>query len=333
MESESHEALYYEKLDDSLVRCVLCPHSCVIKPGGVGVCRQRLNDGGTLISRIYGRVTSVAMDPIEKKPLYHFHPGRTILSIGTNGCNFACLFCQNWSTSQQDAYTRLLSPRQAVRLAKENDSFGIAYTYNEPLIWYEFVLDAARLARAEGLKNVLVTNGFVQPEPLAELLPFIDALNIDIKSIRDEFYREICRGRLEPVLETAKAAKKVSHVEITNLIIPTHNDSDEDLGALAAWISENLGPDTPTHLSAYFPAHRLNAPPTPPETLLRALGIFSAQLDHVYLGNTSLPDASDTHCVKCGAPVIKRRGWNTHITGLVGRACAQCGEELNIVVC
>ncbi len=332
MTTEAHEALYYEKLDDDRVRCHLCPHECTIGPGKAGLCRQRANEGGTLVSAIYGRVTSAGMDPIEKKPLYHFHPGKPILSVGTNGCNFACLHCQNWSISQEDAPTRALSPPDAVELAAENGSFGIAYTYNEPLIWYEFVLDTSKLAHERGLKNVLVTNGFIQPEPFAELLPFIDALNIDIKSIREEFYREICRGRLGPVLETAKAAKQAAHVEVTNLIIPTHNDSERDLTDLADWVRDNLGADTPAHLSAYTPRYKLNAPPTSTETLERAYEIFAERLQYVYLGNVVADKGSDTDCPKCGAMLIQRRGYSTQVVGLDGAKCAKCGTELNVVI-
>ncbi len=332
MSPTSHKAMYVEPLDGGRVRCVLCPHRCVIAPGRAGVCRQRTNEGGTLTSRIYGRVTSIAMDPIEKKPLYHFHPGKAILSIGTNGCNFSCKHCQNWSISQEDAHTQALSPGDAVRAALDNGSFGIAYTYNEPFIWYEYVLDTSKLAREQGLKNVLVTNGFVNPEPLAELLPFIDALNIDIKSIRDKFYRDICGGWLAPILETCVAAKKAAHVEITNLIIPTHNDSDADLADLADWIRGHLGADTPTHLSVYFPRYRLQAPPTPPETLERAYGIFTARLDHVYVGNMMLDHGADTLCKSCGATLIRRRGYATRIVGLDGAKCSKCGAAANVVM-
>ena len=332
MKTSHHEAMYYETLGDDRVRCHLCPHECTVKPGAVGLCRQRKNEDGTLRSRIYGRVTSASMDPIEKKPLYHFHPGKSILSLGTNGCNFRCRHCQNWSISQEDAATQDLPPEQAVTLAEQSDSFGIAYTYNEPLIWYEYVLDTAKLARDRGLKNVLVTNGFINPEPLAELLPLIDGLNIDLKSIRDEFYRDVCGGRLEPVLETAKTAKTSAHLEVTNLIIPTHNDSDADLTDLADWIRDHLGADTPAHLSAYFPRYRLKAPATPPETLERAHAIFADRLDHVYLGNMMLDKGADTLCTNCGATLIGRRGYSTSIRGLDGRKCAKCGAELNVVL-
>ncbi len=332
MNPAGHKAMYFEPLEGGRVRCVLCPHRCVIAPGRSGICRQRWNEGGTLTSRIYGRVTSIAMDPIEKKPLYHFHPGEEILSIGTNGCNFSCKHCQNWSISQRDAPTQSLPPAEAVRVARDNGSFGISYTYNEPFIWYEYVLDTSKLAREHGLKNVLVTNGFVNPEPLAELLPFLDALNIDIKSIREEFYREICGGRLAPVLETCIAARKAAHVEITNLIIPTHNDSEADLTALADWVRDHLGADTPTHLSAYFPRYRLDAPPTPPETLERAYGIFAERLDYVYLGNMMLDKGSDTFCSSCGAILIRRHGYATRIVGLDGVKCAKCGAATNVVI-
>ena len=332
MTSGDHEAMYYEKLDAGQVRCLLCPHLCLIQAGRAGICRQRVNEDGTLKSRIYGRVTSASMDPIEKKPLYHFHPGKQILSLGTNGCNFGCLHCQNWSISQEDGRTQILSPQQAVDMAAESKSFGIAYTYNEPLIWYEYVLDTSKLAHERGLKNVLVTNGFIQPEPLAELLPFIDALNIDIKSIRDEFYKEICRGHVGPVLETAKTAKGAAHVEVTNLIIPTYNDSDRELTDLADWVHGNLGEDTPTHLSAYVPRFELSAPPTPPETLERAYAIFAKRLQHVYLGNVTMGTGSDTLCPNCGATLIERHGYSTSVTNLDANACKSCGEEQNIVV-
>ncbi len=330
--SEYHEAMYYQKLEDNRVHCVLCPHNCHIKPGSVGLCRQRMNADGTLVSKIYGRVTSASMDPVEKKPLYHFHPGARILSIGTNGCNFACQHCQNWTTSQEDSPTQALSAEEAVELAERQGSFGISYTYNEPLIWYEYVLDTSKLARERGMKNVLVTNGFVQEAPLRQLLPFIDALNIDIKSIRDEFYRKICRGRLGPVLETAIIANESAHVEITNLIIPGHNDSDADLTSLADWIRDHLGPETPTHLSAYFPRYRLKAPPTPVETLERGYEIFAKRLHYVYLGNVMAHRGADTKCRKCGSVLVERRGYHTEAVGLTGDGCKKCGEKLKIVV-
>jgi len=323
------EAAHYEKLDDGRVRCRLCPHNCAIADGERGRCRVRVNSGGVLYSEIYERVTSVAMDPIEKKPLYHFYPGTYILSLGTRGCNFACDFCQNWQISQADAPLQELTTERAVEIALRERSVGIAYTYNEPMIWFEYVLDTAKIAREKGLKNVLVTNGYINPEPLEELLPYIDALNIDLKSINPAFYKERCKATLKPVLNTAVRCKKDAHVEVTNLIIPGHNDSDDDLIGLRDWIFDNLGSDTPTHLSAYFPRYRLNAPPTPEATLLKAREIFAEKLDYVYVGNVMIPGSSDTHCNKCGAVLISRTGYHITIRNLEGTRCGVCGAENN----
>lgn len=327
------EARYWERLEEGRVHCMLCPHNCHIADGKRGLCRVRKNEGGTLYTIIYGRITSASMDPIEKKPLFHFYPGRTIFSLGTMGCNFACKFCQNYSIAQMECPTRGLSSEEAVQAALERDSIGIAYTYNEPLIWYEYVFDTAHLARESGLKNVLVTNGYIQQEPLNDLLPCIDALNIDLKSMRPEFYKEICRGRLEPVLETCKTAATQALVEVTNLVIPGYNDTDEDFEELSTWVAENMGRHTPAHLSAYFPCYKLQAEPTPLSTLKRAYGIFTKHLDYVYLGNVRSPEGSDTSCTSCGALLIERRGYVTKVVGLTEEGtCAECGAQNNIVM-
>ena len=326
------EARFYTPRPDGGVQCALCPHTCVIADDKVGICRVRKNVGGKLYSLIHGECTSVAMDPVEKKPLYHFFPGTSILSLGTNGCNFACSFCQNWQISQQNTQRQRLPSEQAVAVAAQRHSVGIAYTYNEPLIWYEYVIDTARLVRERGMKNVLVTNGFINPEPLAELLPYVDALNIDIKSIRDEFYRTLCKGRLAPVLETAKAAKQSAHVEITNLIVPGQNDSDADLTDLADWVAAHLGEDTPVHLSAYTPRYQLQAQATPVPTLERAFDVFSSRLRFVYIGNVLGSRGSNTHCHSCGSELITRIGYSIQITGLRGAVCARCGADNAFVV-
>ncbi|OIO37292.1 MAG: AmmeMemoRadiSam system radical SAM enzyme [Candidatus Omnitrophica bacterium CG1_02_49_10] len=280
------EALYYKKIEDGKVECLLCPQECKIADGKAGFCRVRKNESGTLYALTYNRTTSVALDPIEKKPLYHFHPGEHILSLGTKGCNLACLFCQNWAISQDDnTRPRAITAADAVEEAKERGSFGIAYTYNEPFVWYEFILESSKLARTGGLKNVLVTNGYVNKEPLEEILPYIDAMNIDLKSIEDGFYGKICKGRLAPVLETIKITAARCHVEITNLVIPGFNDSDENFKKLADWIAENTGEDTPLHFSRYFPCYKMDSPPTPIETLERAAKIAKRRLKLVYLGN------------------------------------------------
>lgn len=280
------EAMYYQKLDKEKVQCELCPKRCIIAPDGYGFCHVRKNVEGKLFSEIYGKITSIALDPIEKKPLYHFHPGEYIISLGTRGCNLACLFCQNWQISQcYDASLKTISIEEIIRQAKKVHSFGIAYTYNEPIIWYEFVLQSAKRAHKEGLKNVLVTNGFINQEPLNELMPFVDALNIDLKSMDNDFYVKYCKGELGPVLETIKTAAKSAHLELTNLIIPGLNDSEENFIKLRDWIFENLGPRIPLHFSRYFPCHKMKIPPTPLETLNKAKTIASEKLKHVYLGN------------------------------------------------
>jgi pyruvate formate lyase activating enzyme len=280
------EALWYEKLDAKRVRCHLCPHECTIADGKLGMCGIRLNLSGLLYAQAYGKATSVALDPIEKKPLYHYHPGEYILSLGTKGCNFKCDFCQNYSISQDlSAPTRDINSQEIVDKAGQLGSFGIAYTYNEPFIWYEFVLDTAKLAKKAGLENVLVTNGYVNRGPLDEILPYIGAMNIDLKSIDDKFYRNICKATLEPVLDTIKRASSSCHVEITNLVIPTLNDSPDSITRLVDWIYSNLGPDVPLHFSRYFPCYKMTLPPTPVETLKMAESIAGKKLKRVYLGN------------------------------------------------
>ncbi len=280
------EALYYNKEAGYKAHCRLCPHECVIANGKRGRCGVRVNEDGTLYTEIYGKTTSVALDPVEKKPLYHFHPGEFILSLGTKGCNFSCPWCQNWRISQdRDVPTDEINISLVVEKARALRSFGIAYTYNEPFIWYEFVLDCCKAAHEAGLKNVFVSNGYVNPEPLDEILPFLDAANIDIKSINDDFYRKYCGAELRPVLDTAAAIKSKAHVEITNLIIPTLNDSEDDIARLVDWVADNLGADTPMHFSRYFPCYKTDLPPTPAATLEAAGKIAGKRLKHVHLGN------------------------------------------------
>lgn len=280
------EAAYYEKQKSGKVQCLLCPKNCIIACGKQGFCRARKNIDGTLYSLVFGKTTGLAVDPIEKKPLYHFHPEEFILSLGTRGCNLACVFCQNWRISQNpNAYLEDITKEEIVAEAIRRKTFGIAYTYNEPFIWYEFVRETAMLAKGKGLENVLVTNGYVNPEPLEELLPFIGAMNIDLKAMDDQFYRSTCKATLDPVLNTIKRAKQSTHVELTNLIIPTLNDSNVQIEKLTEWVFNNTGADTPLHLSRYFPCYELNLPPTPVETLLRAKVIAEKKLKYVYLGN------------------------------------------------
>ncbi len=326
------EASFYEKTDDGRVNCALCPHNCArIAEGKVGVCGVRRNVGGKLISLIYGRVASAHVDPIEKKPLYHFRPGSRILSVGTWGCNFRCAWCQNWEISQQEAPTEEVSPDALADLAGEDGSIGVAYTYNEPSIWFEYVRECAEKVKARGLVNVLVTNGYINPAPAAEWLPFIDALNVDVKGMDDAFYRKYTGGRLQPVLDACVQAKKTSHVEITNLVIPTLNDTDDHFRRLAKWMSENLGKETPLHLSAYFPRHKMEIDATPEGLLERALGICSQYLHYVYVGNALTSVGRDTRCRNCGATLVARSGYRVEAKDLRGPKCARCGGPSDVV--
>ena len=270
--------------ENGAVRCLLCPHKCLIAPGRRGRCLGRINRDNRLIAASYGRLVSVAVDPIEKKPLYHFHPGESILSVATYGCNLNCPFCQNRELARHELPGRLASPAALVELARRSGTFGVAFTYSAPLVWFEYLLHSCPALRAAGFKTVLVTNGMINPEPLDELLPHVDAMNIDIKSIRPEFYRDYVGGSLPAVLHTIRTARARCYVELTNLVIPGQNDADADIEALVEFVA-GLGRDTVLHFSRYFPRNRTEEPATPKATLQRAAAIARAKLDHVYLGN------------------------------------------------
>ncbi|MFW6237645.1 MAG: AmmeMemoRadiSam system radical SAM enzyme [Halanaerobiales bacterium] len=328
MLEDARKADYFEKLEREDVRCLLCPQECKISPGDTGICRARKNINGDLYSENYACVTSARLDPIEKKPLYHFYPAEEILSLGTYGCNFSCGFCQNWRISQEiPGGLQELSPREAVEMAKRKGVFGIAYTYSEPLVWFEYVRDTSLLAGEEGLKNVLVTNGYINPDPLEELLPLIHAANIDLKAFNNDFYRQQCGGRLEPVLKTIKMMYENDiHLELTTLIIPGLNDSRKELEGLFTWIEE-LDPDIPLHLSRYFPRYKSERPPTQPEKIRDAYELARKHLSYVYPGNINLEGSSNTECPDCGERVIIRRGYSTE-TSLREGNCPYCGKEI-----
>lgn len=285
------EAKYYQRLDDGSVECQLCPHHCHIANGKTGRCRSRRNHDGVLISEVYAKPCSLAIDPIEKKPLYHFHPGTTCLSLACTGCNFRCLNCQNHDISQAspeevDHYE--LTPEQIVSLCQKHHCPGIAYTYTEPLTYIEYVTDTARLAHEKGLWNILVTAGYVCQEPLADLLPYLDAANIDLKSFSDEIYQRVSGGRLSVVLDTILAMKKAGvWIELTNLIIPGVNDDMEMIRRMCEWIVSNGLAETPLHFSRFFPRYKMqDLPPTPVQTLKAAQQIaLDAGIQHIYLGN------------------------------------------------
>ncbi|MBN2169360.1 MAG: AmmeMemoRadiSam system radical SAM enzyme [Actinobacteria bacterium] len=325
------EASFYQKLEKGKVKCVLCPHQCSIAEGKTGICGVRSNRKGALVSETFGRILACNLDPIEKKPLYHFHPGRQILSIGTRGCSFRCDFCQNWQMVVSKSPGTSVNSDEISAMAGGNGSIGIAYTYNEPLIWYEFVLECAEKVHEEGLKNVLVTNGFINPEPLEELLPFIDAMNIDLKSMDPGFYKTIVKGDLGPVLDTCRTANRSCHIEITNLLVPTLNDSDELIMELVDFVA-GLGKDTPLHFSAYFPCRKMQIEPTPIGTLRRAYDIAREKLDYVYLGNVRDSDAGSSYCPDCSLLLVERDGYETRIKGMKGNRCAGCGKPLPFIV-
>ncbi len=313
------------------VRCDLCPHRCRIAEGKTGICGVRENRGGTLHAATYGKAAAVAVDPIEKKPLFHFHPGSPILSIGSVGCNLRCEFCQNWHLVLRQVPLEEVRIGDLVRAARAERSVGIAYTYNEPLIQFEFVLDCAKAFRAAGMKNVLVTNGFVNPDPLAELLPVVDAMNIDLKSMDPAFYRKTCGGDLSAVLGTIRAAARATHVELTNLLYTGHNDSDDAIRKVVDFVAET-DPGIPLHFSRYFPQHRATAPPTAPERLESAFRLARERLPYVYVGNYHQPGGGDTKCPECGATVVGREGYRVDARGLAGDRCGKCGARLRFVV-
>ncbi len=282
-----HEARYYDSCPDHVV-CNLCPHFCHIRPGQHGRCLGRVNHDGILYAESYGQISSIALDPIEKKPLRRFYPGSTILSVGSYGCNLACEFCQNWQISQRHAATTYYAPEELVGIAcaeRINGNIGIAFTYNEPLITFEYVLDTSRLAHAADLKTVLVTNGLVNPDPLRELLPHIDAMNIDLKAFHESFYTRYCHGPLEPVKRTIEIAAPVCHVELTTLLIPGLNDDEDEIDELACFVA-SVDHLIPLHLTRHHPAYKMAQPgPIPVERMHLLARIARRHLTDVFLGN------------------------------------------------
>lgn len=317
-----------------IVQCELCPKNCSIKPGQSGDCRIRVNMDGKLRAVTYGFPSAANVDPVEKKPLYHFLPGTGIFSIATVGCNLHCKNCQNWDISQrnpEDASASELSPASIPAVAKRHGCLSVAYTYTDPVVYYEYALDSCIKVREAGLKNVLVTAAYINPEPLKELCKHVDGANIDLKAMSDKFYRDICGATLQPVLNALVTAKSAGvHVEVTNLVIPTLNDSNEDLASLCKWIRENLGRETPIHFSRFFPRHRMrHLPPTPAETLIRAKqAAVAAGLDHVYIGNIQVKDSTDTKCPACGKVLISRYGYRVLENTVADGKCAECQKEI-----
>ncbi|MEM1620132.1 MAG: AmmeMemoRadiSam system radical SAM enzyme [Fervidicoccaceae archaeon] len=336
------EAMYWRALSEGRVECGLCYRRCVIAPDRYGVCGVRKNTSGKLYTLVYGLLTAVNVDPIEKKPLYHFKPGSEVLSISTVGCNFFCSFCQNYEISQsrleEGLYGVYHEPEDVVKLAKRYGARGISYTYNEPVVFYEYMLDVAKLAKRSGLFNTMVTNGYLELEPAEELSKYMDAATVDFKGgANPNFYRGYMSvPDPSPIFQTAELFRERGvFVEITNLVVPRLGDKVEDVRKLARWVADQLGPETPFHLLRFHPDYKmLHIPPTPTSTLERlAEEAARAGLKHVYLGNVWDHELENTYCPSCGAVVIKRRGFYANVIGLDpnGR-CVKCGYKLNVIM-
>jgi pyruvate formate lyase activating enzyme len=326
------EARYYAKLKNKAIKCFLCRHNCTIKPGAKGICKVRVNEEGKLITVVYGRPCSIAVDPIEKKPLYHFMPGEPSLSYATTGCNFRCMNCQNWQISQNVMVDyREVNPEEMVSIAIENKAPIIAHTYTEPTVFFEYAFDIAKLSNKKGIKNIFVTNSYTEEKPLKDIAPYLDAANIDLKAFNEKFYKKICGALLEKVLKTIKLYKKLKiWIELTNLIIPGHNDNADEIKAMCEWIRKNCGAETPLHFSSYFPHYKMKAPRTPIELLEKAYKIAKdSGLYYVYLGNVR-SEKVNTCCWKCGELIIGRAGFHTDIRVRENK-CPKCGSELHIV--
>lgn len=331
------EALLAEQLPGGSVRCHICQRECLVGQGGVGCCHTKINYEGTLYCTIYGVVSSAAADPIEKKPVFHFKPGSKCFSVGTLGCNFRCVFCQNWEIAYADATEAEagacrtgLTPEKLVAQAKARDCEGVAWTYNEPGIWLNYTLDCAKLCKREGLYTVYVTNGYATQAHLDTIGPYLDVYRVDIKSMEDRFYQELAAvPSVQGILDAAVRAKTKweMHVECVTNVIPGWNDSEENLRKTARWISEDLGPDTPWHVTRFFPYGKLSSiPPTPPETLYAAQNIAKeCGLNFVYIGNMATETGENTYCPKCGNLAVERSRYATRIVGLTDEG--RCGVD------
>lgn len=329
-----YPASYYKPTLSRQVQCTLCPHFCKLLPGETGICQSRTNKGGKLYSLNYGVISAVATDPIEKKPLYHFYPGSFILSMGSLGCNLSCDFCQNCNISQPEATEFEQYPyREPEDLIQKTllhrSSIGLAYTYNEPLIYYEYMMACAEKIQAAGLKNVMISNGYINREPLQGIIKHMDAFNVDLKSFRTEFYKKRAGATLRPVLDTiALLADSDKHLELTFLIIPGHNDSKTEWKEMIRWIEENCGVDTILHVSKYFPRYKLEDPPTPTHTMKAFLDLARERMPFVYPGNNPQLE-NHSYCPNCGAMLIERSFYDVKITGLKGEGCCKfCNEKI-----
>jgi len=328
------EAKYYEKLPHRKIKCKLCPRECVIDDRERGYCGVRENRGGTYYTLVHSRVCAANIDPVEKKPFFHFLPGSLACSVATAGCNVNCKMCQNWDISQsrpEQVRNTYLPPRDLVAMAREGRCASVAYTYSEPVVFFEYVVDAGVAVRAAGIRSIVVSNGYIQREPLLEMCKRVDAVKIDLKAFSERFYRDVVIGELKPVLETLVTLRKAGMwTEIVYLVIPTLNDSDQEFGALAKWVKSALGSDIPVHFSRYHPEYLLkNLPPTPLATLERAKAICDAEgLQYVYIGNVPSHPAENTYCPKCRKAVVERTGFLIRSLNLSHGKCRYCQNPI-----
>jgi pyruvate formate lyase activating enzyme len=329
-----YPASYYKNTVSRQVRCTLCPHNCVLLPGEIGKCHTRTNKGGKLFSMSYGLLSAISNDPVEKKPLYHFYPGSSILSIGGLGCNLTCDFCQNCNISQPDpevfSQYPFREPEDMVQKALLHpNNIGLAYTYNEPTVYFEYMKNCAALLRNHGLKNVMVTNGFINQEPLKDLLEYIDAFNIDLKSFRNEFYQQRSSASLGPILDVIKTVVSSGvHMELTFLIIPGYNDTPGEWRDMIHWIEDNCGSETILHVSKYFPRHKLKSTPTPTQTMESFIETARERIHYVYPGNNPQL-GNNTYCPECASLLIEREVYLTSIKGLTPQGtCRFCQKQI-----
>lgn len=332
----SHSTKYFESLDSGKVKCTLCPRNCTISEGNRGVCFVRKNEAGTVVLTTYGKSSGFAIDPIEKKPLYHFHPGSSIFSFGTAGCNLTCKFCQNWDISRAKDFDRLTqkaSPDDIANTIKSSNTKSVAFTYNEPIIFMEYAIDTAIACHELGISTVAVTAGYINKEPREEFFKHMDAANVDLKGFTDNFYKKLCGAHLEPVLETLKYIKKKTKtwLEVTTLLIPGENDSEKELNEMCEWAVDNLGKDVPWHFSAFHPAFNyIDSYRTPPETLFRARKIaMSKGMKYVYTGNVYDPEGGSTYCHKCNTMIIEREFYDIKNYKIKDGKCTKCGTKVS----
>ncbi|HEY0196428.1 MAG TPA: AmmeMemoRadiSam system radical SAM enzyme, partial [Methanobacterium sp.] len=318
--------------------CKICERRCIISPGKTGFCEMRENKGDKIYTLNYAAVSSAAVDPIEKKPLFHFYPGTMVFSIGSVGCNFRCRHCQNWGISQaelENIPTRNMLPEDAIRITKEYECKSIAWTYNEPTMWFEYTLDSAKIAKKEDIKTIYVTNGYMSEESFEEIRPYLDAANIDLKGMSEKFYQDLCEARLQPVLDNIVRMHDAKiHIEVTNLMIPGYNDSEEDMRSLVKFMVDEVGVEVPLHFTRFFPQYQMQQlPPTEIKFLEKAHKIAKkAGMKYVYIGNAPTVGGENTYCPECGEPVIKRDGFSVLSDEIKEtRKCPKCKADIDII--